>query len=310
VHFGVSGYDPDLPVIPGGSVTMGVVPGKYPVYVTPTADVVWRLHGDVLGPDCAETPGGDVFVLDGQKFPTAGAYRVPFGRAPLGPGVAGPAVLSGGYSAADREGDVLSFEIPMYADAGPRRGGRTAMLEEYPYTTGHTTLAVEGGETIGTSDRTGYGVFEVAPQAARYQLTTESTRDKAPWSNLSTRQRTSWTFTSQSAGGVVALPLLAVRYDMALDDLNRAPSGGPFTFRVFAERNGSGSGPQLSSLTVEASFDDGATWQPVALKRRTGQWIATLDHPAGHGYVSLRATAEDADRNTVDQTTIRAYALS
>jgi len=309
-RFGVSGYDPDLAVGLGGSVTLGAVPGEYPVYVTPTSDTVWRLSGEVLGPDCAETPGGDGFALAGQLFRTAGTYRVPFGRAPLGPGVASPAALPGAPTAADRDGDVLWIQIPVYADAGAHRGGRTAAsFEEYPYTTGRTTLSVDGGETIGTSDRTGYGAFQVAPEAARYRLTTESTRDDAPWSNLSTGQRTTWTFTSEANAATAPLPLLAVRYDMALDDLNRAPSGGPFTFRAFAERNGSASGPRITSLSVTASFDDGATWQPVALQHRAGQWLATLDQPAGDGYVSLRAEARDADGNTVDQTTLRAYAL-
>jgi hypothetical protein len=287
---------------------VGAVPGEYRVYVTPTADVVWGLHGEILPPDCNETPGGDGFTVDGQRFATAGAYRVPFGRAPLGPGVAGPLVRPGAFSAAEREGDVLWFQIPMYADAGARRSGRTAYpFEDYPYTTGSTELSLADGKALGTSDRTGYGAFVVDPAQTRYRLTTESTRD-APWSGLSTRQGTSWTFTSGAAAGVVALPLLAVRYEMTLDDLNRAPAGGPFRFAVFAERNGSDPTPLLASLTVEASFDDGATWRDVALERRADRWVAALEHPAGDGYVSLRAEAEDVDGNTVDQTTIRAYA--
>lgn len=307
-RFGMNGYDPGLAVGFGASVTMGPVPGEYPVYVTPTADVVWWLQAEILAPDCAETPGGDVFVLDGQRYATAGTYRVPFGRAPLGPGVASPLVRPGAYSAAERDGDVLWFQIPMYADAGERRSGQTARsFADYPATTGSTELSLADGEILATSDRTGYGAFVVGPAEARYRLTTESTRD-TPWSGLSTRQRTSWTFTSQAADGVVALPLLAVRYQMTLDDLNRAPAGAPFTFSVFAERNGSDPTPRLASLAVEASFDDGVTWQNVALERRTEHWVATLEHPAGDGYVSLRARAEDADRNTVDQTTIRAYA--
>jgi hypothetical protein len=36
--------------------------------------------------------------------------------------------------------------------------------------------------------------------------------------------------------------------------------------------------------------------------------VVRLDHPAG-GYVSLRATASDPAGNTVEQTTIRAYAV-
>jgi hypothetical protein len=55
--------------------------------------------------------------------------------------------------------------------------------------------------------------------------------------------------------------------------------------------------------TIEASFDDGVTWTPVRLQ----QDAALVRHPAGSGFVSLRATAADSDGNTVEQTIIHAY---
>ena len=300
-RFGVSGRDPGLPVGLSGSVTLGAVPGSYRAYVTPGTDVAWRLNGEVLPPDCAATPDGDFFALPGQRFPAAGAFDVPFGRAPLGPAFGNP-------SAAEREGDLLWIQIPMYSDAGVGRGGGTALsFEDFPYTTGRTVLSGADGSVLGTSDRTGFGAFEVGPKPARYELTTESTRD-APWSGLSAEQRTSWTFASQNAEGVTPLPLLAVRYDMALDDLNRAPAG-PFTFGVFAEQNGAASAPQVAALKLEASFDDGKSWQQVTVEPDAGRWVAELDHPAGGCYVSLRATAADQAGNTVEQTTVRAYAV-
>lgn len=66
----------------------------------------------------------------------------------------------------------------------------------------------------------------------------------APWSSLSTRQRTAWTFTSAHLDQAAALPLLAVRYDLGLDNFNRAPAGAPFTFEVSVEQSGP---EQLSS---------------------------------------------------------------
>ncbi len=59
------------------------------------------------------------------------------------------------------------------------------------------------------------------------------------------------------------------------------------------------------SLTVEASFDDGKTWQRVSV--RDGE--AELRHPNRAGFVSLRATAVDRSGNTVTQTVIRAYEI-
>ena len=66
---------------------------------------------------------------------------------------------------------------------------------------------------------------------------------------------------------------------------------------------------QVSSLTVEVSYDDGQTWKPTTVKRHRGQWSVTVDHPATADFVSLRSSVADADGNTQRQTIIRAYAL-
>jgi hypothetical protein len=66
----------------------------------------------------------------------------------------------------------------------------------------------------------------------------------------------------------------------------------------------------VTALTVQASHDDGQTWQPVRLSR-TGerQWRASVRNPA-EGFVTLRASATDADGNTVQQTIERAYGVT
>jgi hypothetical protein len=62
---------------------------------------------------------------------------------------------------------------------------------------------------------------------------------------------------------------------------------------------------EVTSPTVEVSFDDGETWRraPV-LTGHVFRW-----HPRGEGFVSLRATATDTAGNTVEQTAIRAYGI-
>jgi hypothetical protein len=59
-------------------------------------------------------------------------------------------------------------------------------------------------------------------------------------------------------------------------------------------------------LSVEVSYDEGKSWQRVPVNAKL---VATLHHPAGATSVSLRASATDADGNTVKQTVIRAYTL-
>jgi hypothetical protein len=81
---------------------------------------------------------------------------------------------------------------------------------------------------------------------------------------------------------------------MRLNELNRAPASVPFSFGIFAERNGSDAGPAIASLAIEVAFDDGGSWQPFTLDNSTDRWIAMVNHPA-RGYVSLRAKASDTD---------------
>lgn len=230
-------------------------------------------------------------------------------RTPLGPTVTRSSNPNA-FWPTERDGDVLRFAIPAYADASARNGGPTAdFTADYPATTGTTTLSLTDGKILGSTDRTAFGEFPVPSEELQYVLTTEAIRD-APWSSLSTRHRTAWTFTSAHLDQAASLPLLAVRYDLRLDNLNQAQAGVSFTFDISVEQSGPQPAQQVESLTLSASFDDGATWQPVSLARTGDRWTASLTHPATGGYVSLRATATDLAGNAVDQTMIRAYGLT
>jgi len=105
-----------------------------------------------------------------------------------------------------------------------------------------------------------------------------------------------------------ALPLLAVRYAPKLDDQNETQAGRKFRFPVYVQRNGAEVG-QVDTPKVEVSYDDGRTWQQVRLDRQGSAWQATVDHPRGAEFVSLRSTVSDQEGNTSTQTVIRAYAL-
>ena len=67
----------------------------------------------------------------------------------------------------------------------------------------------------------------------------------------------------------------------------------------------------MLGATLELSYDDGATWQRVSLKRaHGGGWNADVRYPRrGADFVSLKATAWDDAGNRVEQEIIRAYGL-
>lgn len=95
-----------------------------------------------------------------------------------------------------------------------------------------------------------------------------------------------------------------------MNEHNQAPAGTAFAVPVWIEWQR----PEpvhIVRLTISVSYDDGAHWQPVSVTARRGAWTAHLTHlGVAGGYVSLRAHATDSLGNAVEQTVIRAYALT
>jgi hypothetical protein len=60
-------------------------------------------------------------------------------------------------------------------------------------------------------------------------------------------------------------------------------------------------------MTFEVSYDDGRTWEPVAIERDGNHATAELVHPASAAFVSVRFSAADEAGNTVTHSTIRSY---
>jgi subtilisin family serine protease len=219
-------------------------------------------------------------------------------------GVHGPAFPREDYSAygyAGRLGDELLIEAPLAADQEPGREGWTAEA------TGESVLLRDGRE-VARGDFPGAVYVPVMPvEDATYTFRTNADR---PFSRLSTVVSSEWTFRTGHVAGEepAALPLLAVRYAPNLDDHNAAPAGRKFRFPVYVQRNGAETG-SVNTPKVEVSYDDGKSWRAVRLDRKGAQWQATVEHPRGAEFVSLRSTVSDKDGNKATQTIVRAYAL-
>ncbi|MDT0446067.1 hypothetical protein [Streptomyces johnsoniae] len=122
-----------------------------------------------------------------------------------------------------------------------------------------------------------------------------------------------WSFVSQAPGqngdqGILPLPTL--RIDGAFDLENRAPAGEPFSLRLGLDGwQGNASAP-VADLALQASFDDGETWQPLAVTADGDGHVAEVVHPPGDGFVSLRASVTTEDGTALDQTVIRGYEIA
>ena len=67
--------------------------------------------------------------------------------------------------------------------------------------------------------------------------------------------------------------------------------------------------PAVRQMSVEVSYDDGATWEEASVEGSRGDFVASYRHAAAGDYVSLRIHARDTAGGRLDQTLIRAYRL-
>ncbi|MEU4554967.1 S8 family serine peptidase [Micromonospora violae] len=218
-------------------------------------------------------------------------------QAPYGPSFPNPRWP---HQSVTRAGDTIVVDVPMFSDAAGHPGGSLSDSEQ--------TRLWRGGKLVGESEYGGYGEFTVPPGAANYRLVTSSKRS---FTDLSTEVESSWTFRSRHVAGDTPahLPLMAVRFTPPLSLDGSAPAGRSFEVPVQVPRQPGAVGSRVTTLTVDVSYNGGKTWQTAQVRKGGHGWTATVRHPAGPGYASLRATARDAAGNTVTQRIIQAYRL-
>ncbi|WP_436496011.1 S8 family peptidase [Actinokineospora sp. HUAS TT18] len=205
-------------------------------------------------------------------------------------GIYGPALARG--ESAVRFENTLGIRVGLFGDGGGNDG---SIATE----TANTSLYRDGVK-IGETNGAGYGEFAVPAERGPYRLTTDVTRPARY--DVSTKVSAAWTF--ESARGDTTVPLSAIRFHAGLDATNSATAGRAFALPVTLQVN-DGSTVVPRGLSVDVSYDEGATWRKAAV---VGS-VALLFHPVGAKSVSLRAKAADGRGGTVEQTIVRAYKL-
>ncbi|SCF02662.1 Serine protease, subtilisin family [Micromonospora viridifaciens] len=147
-----------------------------------------------------------------------------------------------------------------------------------------------------------------------YRLVLDASRPAEQW-RLSTRTHTEWDFVSSSneADNFEPFALLQMEYRLDTDLHGDVKAGSTEEIRLkpIPQAGGGPSTGNVTSVTLEVSYDDGATWQQVTLSRDAGDWwngaLKLAKQPGG--YVSLRATGKTDAGFSVKQEIIRAYGL-
>jgi hypothetical protein len=161
------------------------------------------------------------------------------------------------------------------------------------------------------------GTATVPSASGQYRLVTDVDHDGSVI-GLTTHAHTEWTFTS-AATSQGTLPLIDVDYTdvadaftghSALDLANTARGSRLVSLHLAATHQIGSTAPSVGHVSVQVSYDDGATWQAAGVRAGgRGTFTATYRHPAHGQYVSLRVSAADDAGNSEQQTLIRAYRL-
>lgn len=270
-------------------------------YYGGTPDVRWDVDLTQRREDAPDDePVATTAVQLGTSYRAGRGYTETWNR-----GVFGPA-MPGGYDPARtgwgvRLNDTIFTQLPLFGDGSGRAGlstgrGSVRLLRD--------GTPIDEVETFDTAE------FTVPAEPGRYRL--EATVARGAPFTLSTRVSAAWEFDSRRppADQLAPLALSAVRFTPRLDEHNTAPAGRDFTVPVSTQAQLGSPAAPTRSLAVEASFNDGATWSAVDLRSDGAGWTATVRHPAGEHFVSLRARATDRAGNTMTQTIIRAYRIA
>ena len=204
-----------------------------------------------------------------------------------------------------RSGDLLRVNISGFVDANGNFGSA------YSDASGmRTFLRITADDTVvGETEHLPSGTAALPPGESRVAVGF-TTDNPQPWAQLSTHTETRWSFPSTTVPSTTAVtePVILADWDADVDLRNRlgtrAGRGAELALGL-AHVPGATTVAPIDDVTVDASYDDGATWLPAALTRgEDGRHHVTL--PPGSGFVSLRLHANDTSGSTLQQTIIRA----
>ncbi|MEV8225781.1 S8 family serine peptidase [Streptomyces sp. NPDC079167] len=300
-----AGYRYDIPDYgPGlGFEEYEKFPGTRTEWVTPLpGDSYWYENHSVLG---AGGSGTAMEMRSAEQDYSAGRnyhdeWFAPVTAPRLGTGYWGPFRTS--YND-------IQFNITPWTDSGE---GHSGAMPDDEYDT--TTYAFSQGGTVikKGAGRAGYA-WDLSAEALPYSLVIDSARDEATW-KTSTRTHTEWDFVSGALpeGTQQAdIPLLQLDYDVETDLAGDVKAGRKTEVGLTAGTQAWLDGAvKATKASLSVSYDEGATWDEVALRRGSaGEWTAKFRTPKHADSVSLKARAEGPGGLAVEQEIIKAFGL-
>ncbi|MER5946462.1 S8 family serine peptidase [Streptomyces sp. NPDC001904] len=258
-----------------GRITPG--PTSRKLYLSTADKATWSLGTEQVG---APLPNGwqpteSRHTVSFETYRAGRTYREVFNTGVFGP-------LMDDSDGIVRSGNTLYAFLRMFDDGQGHDGSTTVE-------SAHTKLTRDGETLFDRDEDVEYASFAVPAGDGAYTLSTTSTRSE-DIALVGTRIDASWTFRSKD--GDKTVPASTVRFHPELDLESTVRAGR--NVKVPVEVQGAAAGDNLKSLTVQASYDDGATWQKLSVKHGR----ASLKAPARGKGVALRAEVVDRQGNT------------
>ncbi|WP_043715151.1 hypothetical protein [Kutzneria sp. 744] len=200
-----------------------------------------------------------------------------------------------------RKDDMINIHTPGYADGVAGGWGYGATTKS-----SHITL-YRDGQLVSERSNLFDCLFSDQPaQEATYEAVVDLQQDDTIMP-LSSRTSIAWTFRSPHVDGIHPLPLMIVKINPELDSMDTAKANRPLVLPVRIERNPDSGPSEATRVTLDSSYDDGATWHRMPVLKVGDTWYAVTTNATSDGFASLRATAKDRAGNQVEQTFIHAY---
>ncbi len=209
-----------------------------------------------------------------------------------------PRLLS--FEVPHRVGDAMGGTITAFGDGGSAHSGQSSLMS-YDFALYQGDRKVYQSRPVSE-----ISVGDLAPQKLPYRLVVDGrgNTDVTPYSSTT---HTEWSFESGTADNQ-AIPLVQLDYETAVDLDGRAKRTSDFAVKPVVLGSDDAK-DAVSSVKLEVSYDDGASWQPQDLKESKGTWQAQLHAPARADYVSVRVTAKQHNGGGITQTVTRAFGM-
>ncbi|MFK3729227.1 S8 family serine peptidase [Streptomyces sp. NPDC088090] len=211
----------------------------------------------------------------------------------------------------ERRGNDLRFNTPGWGDSGTDHTGFGDVWGDDTMTQ-YTEVFVDG-VSKGRRTSSGFNLWDAPAREATYKVVTETTLDPARW-RLGAKGRAEWTVRSAETPDdrYTFLPMLNLGIDLDTDLYGNVRAGSRIPVGISAEyvKGAAGTGT-LTAGRLEVSYDDGATWRGVTLRKsgKGAAWTGELRIPSGAAAVSLRAGATDDRGGSVTQELIHAVGV-